>query len=135
VVFILGLFFTTGCSNTWIDDDGNFRRVFGYDKPPDVQIVHSYYWQKPRWSGGREYRYFFAQRGPDGMRDVMGKDKSMNLEQPDSRARYGCGGSPPSWFVSKSPDHYEMWVMKDWSGGRVFRDKDDSTWYRCAGEP
>ena len=133
ITALLTLVFAVGCSKAWIDDEGNYRRAYGFDKAPYIQIVHSYY-STSRW-GRKDPRYFFAQRLPEELVQKLVADGTMRSETPDSRARYGCGGKPPDWFVPKSADHYEMWVYKDFSGIRMFRDKDNGTIYNCGGRP
>lgn len=130
---VAALLLTTGCSTTWVDDDGNFKRMFGFDKPPDVIVLHSYYWQAPRWSGTSEVRYFIVMRGTDKFAHDMVAHESGNVMVADPNARNGCGNTPPSWFVPKRPDRYELWVLKESAGVRVFRDKDDNTIHVCAG--
>jgi len=39
-----------GCGATWVDDAGNFKRVFGFSQPGDVKVIHSYYWKSPHWT-------------------------------------------------------------------------------------
>jgi len=44
-------------SGRWEDDPGHWRRAWGYSKPPDVVIIHSWYWRSAHWT--REEAYFF----------------------------------------------------------------------------
>jgi hypothetical protein len=122
-----------GCSKTWVDDDGNFERAFMFKKGPEEQVIHSYYREDKRLLGGVYKTYFFAIRLPESKTDEGKYHQSETKEEPDARSRFGCDANPPSWFVSKAPEHYEMWVLKDMASFREFRDKDDGTTYLCAG--
>jgi hypothetical protein len=128
---VFSMFLTLGCGKTWVDDDKNFERSFGFEKPPSIQVVHSYYRENINVLGTKHKSYFIAFRSLDGKFDPSKME--MN-EEPGTRSRFGCAPNPPSWFVPKSPDRYQMWVSKDWAGVRAFRDKDDGTIYQCAGE-
>jgi len=130
-VAALSVFFTVGCTKTWVEDAGNYKRVFGYEKPASVQVVHSYYREQTNLFGST-YKYHFIEFRDEKFDPT--KLHSVKLEVPDARSRYGCDQNPPSWFLSKSPEHYEMWVSTIWSGVRVFRDKDDGVIYSCAGK-
>ena len=126
VVFMLPL---GGCGGTWIDDKGNFKRIFGFDKPNDVQVVHSYYWKSPHWS--TEYQYYIALHTSTRFASGLTAAQLMSPAVPDKDALAQCGSSLPPWFVSKPLSHYEMWVPKNTFQYRVFQDKDDSTIYVC----
>ena len=54
------LLLLSGCGGTWVDDPGNFKRLFGGPPPKDIQVLHTYYWKSPHWTN--EYQYFFALR-------------------------------------------------------------------------
>lgn len=118
-----------GCGGTWVDDQGNFKRIFGFDKPGDVQIQHSYYWKSPHWS--TEYRYYIALRGSAKFANELTAAQLMNPANPDSGAPGVCGGNPPRWFLPKPFIRYKMWMPKNSGKYRVFQDKDDGTIYVC----
>ena len=39
-----------GCGGTYVDDKHNFERAFKFQKPKDVQVIHSIYWQSPHFT-------------------------------------------------------------------------------------
>jgi len=125
----VALLIVGGCGGTWVDDAGNFNRVFGFDKPSDVQVLHSYYWKSPHWT--TEYRYFIAVRGPAKFANGLTAPQFWDPATPDKRSLETCGGDPPAWFMSKPLDRYKMWMPKDSKTYRVFQDKDDLTFYAC----
>lgn len=123
-----------GCSKTWVDDEGNFERLSGFKMGPSVQVVHSYYREDKTWLGSTYKTFFFQLRLPESKpNDEKRREKFYINEIPDARSRYGCDPNPPSWFVSKAPEHYEMWVMKDAASFREFHDKDDGMTFVCGG--
>jgi hypothetical protein len=119
----------TGCGGTWVDDEGNFNRVFGFDKPNEVQVLHSYYWKSPHWS--TEYQYYIALRASTKFASGLTAAQLMSPATPNSDMREQCGSNPPQWFVSKPPSHYQMWIPKNSDQYRVFQDKDDGIIYVC----
>ena len=128
VLLIVGLNLG-GCSGTWVDDQDNFKRIFGFDKPSDVEVRHSYYWKSPHWS--TEYRYYIALRGSINFATGLTAPQVMTPAVPDTGALAVCGSNPPRWFLSKPLSHYAMWTPKNSGKYRVFRDEDDGTLYVC----
>jgi hypothetical protein len=123
------LLISGGCGGTWVDDEGNFKRIFGFDKPTDVQIQHSYYWKSPHWS--TEYQYFIALRGSPKFVSGLTAAQLVSPAIPDTSALEVCGSNPPRWFLSKPLNNYQMWTPKNSDKYRVFQDKDDGTIYAC----
>ncbi len=117
------------CGGTWIDDDGNFRRVFGVSKPQDVDVLHSYYWKSPHWT--TEYSYFISLRASPKFVTGLTSAEPMTSVPPDARVLSSCGDKPPQWFLPKSLTDYEVWIPKAAVGYRVFRDKADGTLFLC----
>jgi len=87
-VALLGIL--ASCGGTWVEDGGNFKRVFGFSKPPEVTVLHSYYWKSPHWSV--EYSYFIVlQASPKFVAGVTSSDL-MTAVAPDGAALNICGG-------------------------------------------
>lgn len=118
-----------GCGGTWVDDDGNFARVFGFSKPHDVEVIHSIYWKSAHWSV--EYCYFIALRASPKFFAGLTATKLMTAVAPDKAVSNECGDKPPQWFMPKPLNSYEAWVPKAGAGYRVFRDMDDGTLFLC----
>jgi len=119
----------SGCGGTWLDDSRNFERVFEFRKPPDVQVIHSYYWKSPQWS--TEYRYFIALRPSSEFMGGLTSAEKMSQAIPDATAADSCGDKRPQWFLPKPIMSYEMWVAKHGATYLVFRDKADGTLFVC----
>jgi len=116
------------CGGTWVDDDGNFNRVFGFSKPQDLRAIHSYYWRSAHWSV--EYRYFIAlQASPKFATGLTSAEKLM-ASPPNKALLDACGDKAPQWFLPKPLISYEAWLPKA-AGYRVFRDKADGTLFVC----
>ena len=127
LVFSLALILT-GCGGTWVDDDRNFDRVFGVDKPTDVRIIHSYYWKSSHWS--TEYRYFIALRASSKFVEGLTDARLMSPTVPDEAMVASCGNKP-QWFLPRTLSDYEGWIPKSEDRYRVFRDKTDGTLFVC----
>jgi hypothetical protein len=117
------------CGGTWIDDDGNFRRVFGFSKPQDVEVLHTYYWKSPHWSV--EYSYFISLRVDAGFATRLTSAGLMISVAPDEAVLNSCGDKRPQWFLPKPLTSYEAWIPKAATGYRVFRDKAEGTLFLC----
>jgi len=99
-----------GCGGTWMDDSRNFERVFGFGKPPDVHVIHSYYWKSSHWS--REYRYFIVLQPSSKFTSSLTSPELMTQAMPDATAIDACGDKRPQWFLPKPLTSYEMWVSR-----------------------
>jgi hypothetical protein len=128
VTAVAVLLILTGCGGTWVDDDRNFQRVFGFDKPNDVQVLHSFYWKSAHWS--TEYRYYISLRASSQFASSLTDARLMRPAAPEF-APDSCGSDRPDWFAPKSMTKYEMWVSKENLSYYVFRDKDDGVIYAC----
>jgi hypothetical protein len=117
------------CGGTWIDAGGNFSRVFGFSKPQDVEVLHSYYWQSPHWSV--EYNYFISLKASPRFATGLTSAERMTSVLPDGTVLSSCGDKRPQWFLPKSLTDYEVWIPRAATGYRVFRDKADGTLFLC----
>ena len=123
------LAFLASCGGTWVDDPGNFKRVFGFNRPEDVRVLHSYYWKSPHWS--TEYSYFIALQAPQKFAARLTSVELMTAVAPDEKVLNSCGDKRPQWFLPKQLTNYEVWLPKGGGGYRVFRDRADSTLFLC----
>lgn len=117
-----------GCGGTWVDDDQNFNRVFGFAKPQDVIVLHSFYWKSSHWS--TEYRYFIALRAPSQFAEGLTRVSLATPRTPDETTVNSCGDKP-QWFVPGPLTNYESWIPKNNDRYRMFRDKADGTLFVC----
>lgn len=119
-----------GCSGgIWVDDAGNFKRVFGFNQPGDVKVLHSYYWKSLHWTV--EYSYFIALEASQKFAARLTSGEQMTAVAPEEKLLDSCGGKRPQWFLPKPLASYEAWFPKAGSGYRVFRDKTDGTLFLC----
>jgi hypothetical protein len=128
-VVFLGLTLLSACGGRWIDDSSNFERIFGFDKPQGVEVLHSYYWKSSHWT--TEYSYFIALRASQKFVTGLTSAKLMDQASLTGTAIGSCGNERPSWFLPKSITAYEAWVPKGGGDYRVFRDKGDGTLFVC----
>ena len=59
VLAVIVLFMMTGCflgSGTWDNDEGNWRRIFGEEKPDEIHVNNSRFWKSPHFTN--EYSFF-----------------------------------------------------------------------------
>ena len=112
-----------------MDDRKNFDRVFGFEPPPDVTVIHSYYWKSSHWS--TEYRYFIAIRPSTKFVDGLTDLRVAVPVKPDDKLLDSCGDKKPEWFLPKPPANYEAWKPKTNDRYRILRDKGDGTLFIC----
>jgi hypothetical protein len=123
------LYTLASCGGILVDDGGNFERVFGFDKPPGVKVLHSYYWKSPHWS--TEYRYFIALQASSNFVDGLTSSELMTPVAPDRIALDACRGERPGWFLPKPLSNYDEWIPKVEADYRVFRDRADGALFVC----
>lgn len=123
----------TGCgysqSGTWNDDPDNWERAFNSTKPPDVEVVHSYYWRSPHWT--YEFEYFFeVAPTPELSAQLFGEENQLvqvGSAVPNPSINHFT--EPPAWFVPGNTGGYDVWTPGKGprAGGnlQVFVDKDN----------
>ena len=121
--------FLSGCGGTWVDDERNFNRVFGFSKPVDVKVIHSFYWKSPHWSV--EYIYFIVLQAPAKFGDGLTSSGVMTKVESGRALLKSCGDKRPQWFLPKSITDYEAWLPKGTAEYRVYRDRADGTLFLC----
>lgn len=128
VLFCIATLVTmVACSRTWVDDPGNYKRAFGFAKPPEVEVIHSYY--KEHYPG--QFQYFFAMKtSPAFQASLLSQRGTTKKNGP--LGREGCG-EPPDWFVPNPSDQYELWISPSRTSVRMFRDIRTGIFYVCAG--
>lgn len=109
IISVALLLLSVGCgyfvSGTWEDDPKNYKRAWGYSKPQEIDLVHSWYWRAPHWT--REEAYFFEFRWN---KDLFEQFRSYNNLRPvtPNNIEGFCFPKPP-WFAPKSPASYDAW--------------------------
>jgi hypothetical protein len=128
ILSVLIAAFAGGCgyvkSGTWADSPKNWKRAFRSTKPPDVVVVHSYYWRSPHWS--YEIEYFFQIKSNAALQHQLLTANDLLRVDTNNAEQYPLRSSKkPEWFIPKSTDSYECWVYRTDSNSnfRVFIDK------------
>jgi hypothetical protein len=118
------------CGGTWVDDSGNFKRIFGLAKPDDVQVIHSYYWKSAHWT--TEYRYYIELKASSEF--IAGITSTSLMRRADPRfdnKPEECSVDKPLWFLPKPLTNYEAWLPSGGKGYRVFRDRTSNELFVC----
>ena len=128
------LLLTAACgyfsSGTWEDDPKNWKRAWGYAKPAEVVMPHSWYWRSPHWS--LEEAYFFQFHWHEELFTQVIEMNGMRLvEQTESDPRY-CRDKP-GWFAPPSAAGYEIWWCTPPVDCRLFRERETKElfFYAC----
>jgi hypothetical protein len=131
VALIILLLLFTGCGGEWINDRGNFKRIFGFEKPTELQVIQSYYWKSAHWTV--EYRYYVEMDAPAEFFNKLTAMQLMDSSTSEIAAQAPCltSNHKPSWFLPKTLNDYQAWVPKANSDYRVFRDKADGKIFVC----
>ena len=110
-IALLALLFAAGCgyvySGNWEDDPKNWKRAWGYSKPHDVVMPHSWYWRSPHWS--REEAYFFQFRWHEELFNQFVANNNMSRSESSREASPDYCFQKPSWFVPKDASAYDIW--------------------------
>jgi hypothetical protein len=120
-----------GCGGSYVDDKHNFERALLFQRPKDVQVAHSIYWQSPHFTD--EHCYFLELQPSDistilttltNLPDVVAFADNQR-EIPPSLAV-----ERPKWFATSPRSTYEVWtstnrfntfgVLRDKKNGRIF---------------
>lgn len=110
----------------WEDDDGNWQRAFGSERPATYVVPHSKYWRSTHWS--YEFRYLFQVKANAIFRhELFARNKLRQLPSAGvADAIRNPFGDSPSWFCPKGAGSYDAWAYQDEpnSNFRVLIDKE-----------
>ena len=118
------LLLATGCgyfsSGTWEDDPKNFERAWGAGKPPDLVMLHSWYWRSPHFTREESYFFDFA-RNEKFLKDFV---TANNMQRRTTSPYPSFCFERPSWFLPTKPlESYEIRALEPGDRALVFRDK------------
>jgi hypothetical protein len=120
-----------GCGGTYVDDKHNFERALNFQRPKDVQVVHSIYWQSAHFTDEHCY-YLEVEPSEDStilkmlttVRDVAPVAEGQREIPPRLAIER------PKWFAPAPRSAYEIWastnqfttfgVLRDKKDGRIF---------------
>jgi hypothetical protein len=111
-------------SGTWVDDPKNFARAWGYSKPEEIDMVHSWYWRSPHFT--REEAYFFQFRWHE---ELFRQSIAANQMQAVEPSSMGPASEPqfcfakPAWFVPQAREAYDTWRCPGNVDCWLFRDR------------
>jgi hypothetical protein len=117
-------------AGTWEDDPDNWERAYGYDKPDDINVVHSWYWRSPHFT--MEYElYMETTLNKDILHSFLSKGDLVERESAaDERVEEMMNyNSQPAWFVPKALDKYEVWVGSKPTAFELFIDRETGHLY------
>jgi len=122
-----------GCGGTYVDDQKNFDRALRFNRPPDVQLIKSLYWQSPHFTD--EHCYYLELQ--PGTNSTIFQTLTNLTPIVSSVLTNGQPITPtvliinrPEWFAPKQSTSYELWtstnefipfgIIRDLSDGRIF---------------
>jgi len=113
----------SGCgyfsSGTWNDAPENWERAFHTQKPDDVVVLHSQFWQSSHFTS--EFRYFFEIAAHQNLENqLLSENDLVELKDVQRWDVSGALQDAPEWFVSKSIDNYEIFRYRDKEGRKFF---------------
>lgn len=118
-------------SGKWEDDPKNWERAWGYSKPSEVVMIHSWYWRSPHWT--KEEAYFFQFKGHKELFQQLIDRNEMRLWREDSGKKVTeptfCF-QKPVWFIPKPESAYDVWESPN---GLLFKDRSTNEifFYAC----
>jgi hypothetical protein len=114
-------------SGKWEDDPKNWKRAWGYSKPSEVVMIHSWYWRSPHWT--KEEAYFFQFKWHKELFQQLIDRNEMLLWREDSGKKIAATTfcfRKPVWFIPKPESAYDVWespnslLFKDRSTNEIF---------------
>lgn len=120
-----------GCGGTYVDDKHNFERALKLQRPKDVQVLHSIYWQSPHFTD--EHCFFLELQPTEGSTLLKTLTTAPDValvtdEAPEIPPRLVV--ERPKWFAPSLRSAYELWastnqfstfgVLRDKKDGRIF---------------
>jgi hypothetical protein len=128
---ITALLALVGCGGTYVDDKYNFERALNFQRPKDVQVVHSIYWQSPHFTD--EHCYFLELQPAEGSSILKTLTTGQDVAPVTDAARKippKLAVERPKWFAPGARSAYELWastnqlskfgVLRDKKDGRIF---------------
>jgi hypothetical protein len=92
-------------AGTWEDDLKNWKRIYNYEKPDFIKIIHSRYWQSPHWT--LEYEFYIETDSCQQILDSFLSQADIELIKDTTEVR--ISKDKPQWFVPNSLDRYNIW--------------------------
>ena len=86
-------------SGKWEDDPANWTRAWGYSKPDDIVMVHSWYRRSPHWT--REEAYFFQFEHHEELFKQLVTNNKMSRRESAKGPEIEYCFDRPDWFAPK----------------------------------
>ena len=109
-------------SGTWQDDNENWNRVYHYDLPDSVEIIHSFYWRSAHWT--LEQEYFFQLKYDEEIINSFLSKGGMKLHEDNIEPLLRYFNDKPSWFAPLDNDRYDIFIEEGLGNFKLFVDKD-----------
>lgn len=120
-----------GCGGTYVDDKHNFERALKFQRPKDVQVLHSIYWHSPHFTD--EHCYFLELQPAEGstlFKALTSAQDTAPVTDETHEIPPSLAVERPKWFAPNPRSAYELWastnqfrtfgVLRDKKDGRIF---------------
>jgi len=104
-------------SGTWENDQKNWRRIFRALKPPDVEVVHSWFWRSPHFTYECEY-YVQIRKNPKFQDHLISMNNMHELTTEQLRWVTDWSQHRPNWFAPNALIDYRVLVYPDVARGQ-----------------
>lgn len=129
IVTALFMLMLAGCGGTYVDDKHNFERALGVNRPSDVKVLRSIYWQSAHFT---DEHCFYLELRPSEKSDIL---KTLTSAKHVAPVINFSENSPkslvikrPSWFAPKIGSSYERWASTNqFTTFGILHDKTDGT--------
>ncbi|MEE1899928.1 PRKCSH domain-containing protein [Flavobacterium rakeshii] len=128
--YILLLFILSGCfmGGTWEDNDDNWERIFYEEKPENITVNNSWFWQSSHWT--YEYCFFIEiKNNPQFISKLIEENNLGKVENTeiDNDLLYFFSDKP-EWFIPRDIKAYDVWKVKGvYENKKLFLDRQDGT--------
>ncbi len=123
----------TGCGGTYVDDKDNFERALRFDRPSDVQLVKSTYWQSSHFTEEHCYYLELQSQTNSAIFQTLTNLTPVvlnTLTNGQALVPETLVIDRPGWFTPKTVTDYELWtstnefipfgIIRDLSEGKIF---------------
>lgn len=127
------LLLLTGCGGTYVDDKDNFERALRFDRPTDVQLVKSMYWQSSHFT---DEHCYYLELQPQTNSTIFQTLTNLTpvvlntLTNGQALVPETLVIDRPEWFAPEPAAKYELWtstnefipfgIIRNLSSGKIF---------------
>lgn len=121
IKILLTVILFTSCGGTWENDDDNWGKTFGEEKPQNINLINSYFWKSSHWT--YEFITYMEIEYNQEWLKKMTNDYEMEASLTFSHSEIGFEEDKPKWFAPKPETEYILLKSNKLSEAKILIDK------------